>query len=350
MVLEDKQLTRATLQAFVDSSSEFQAENMATKYPLAAAFPVEEVEDIRNVYDIVSNQIQAAAVVTGFNSGSPLRSKGQAKQAIASLTKIQNAYFLDEVEILHYRNPRTPEERQKIIDNVLIETNELAVSVDDTKEYLRAQMAYNGKVNYQDALTQSKIEFNLDRPEENDITVSTPWGTEDAQPITDLLAAVKQYQKTNGRKKPEVISMNSTTYEKLIRSGQIKTEIFGDSTSPRIVKEDDVAALLNAFKLPPVSIDDNVTVLENLDGSYEEKEHLQDDRVVLRASILGSTMSGPNVENNHAKGKYVLTVIDEDPHTEKTIVGEVTLPVTKNVTGTVFLDINPTSEPEATEG
>lgn len=348
MVLEDKQLTRATLQAFVESSSDLQDENTATKYPLAAAFPTEEVEDIRNVYDIVSNQIQAAASVTGFNAAAPIKSKGQAKQAIAALTKIQNAYYLDEVEILNYRNPRTAAERQNIIDNVLIETNDLSVAVDDTKEYLRAQMAYNGKVNYQDALTQSKIEFDLDRPEENDVTVSTPWGSADAEPITDLLAAVKQYQKTNGRKKPEVISMNSTTYEKFIRSGQVKTEIFGDSTSPRIVKADDINALLNAFKLPALSIDDNVTVLENLDGTYEEKEHLQDDRVVLRAALLGSTMSGPNVENNHAKGKYVLTVINEDPHTEKTIVGEVTLPVTKNVNGTVFLDVNPSgaSEPE----
>lgn len=346
MVLEDNQFTRTTLQAFVESSNELQNGELVTKYPLAAAFPTEEVEDIRNVYDIVSNQIQSAAVVTGFNAAAPIKSKGEAKQAIAALTKIQNAYFLDEVEILNYRNPRTPQERQKIIDNVLIQTNELSVSVDDTKEYLRAQMAYNGKVDYQDALTKSKIEFDLDRPKENDITVSQAWGTPDAQPIADLLAAVKQYQKTNGRKKPEVISMNSTTYEKFIRSGQVKTEIFGDSTSPRIVKADDVNALLNAFKLPALSIDDNVTVLENLDGSFEEKEHLQDDRVVLRASVLGSTMSGPNVENNHSKGKYVLTVINEDPHTEKTIVGEVTLPVTKNITGTIFLDINPSSDPE----
>lgn len=341
MVLEDKQLTRTSLQAFIDEASKAQAESLAPKYPLAAAYPVEQVEDIRNVYDIVESQIQSAAVVTGFNAQAPIKSKGQAKQAVASLTKIQDAYHLDEVEVLNYRNPRTPEEKQKIVDKVLMNTNDLQIAVDDVVEYIRAQMAYNGKVEYTDARTKSQLKFDLDRPSENNVTVSQEWGTADAQPITDLLAAVKQYQKTNGRKKPEVISMNSATYDKLIRSGQVKMELFGDSKAPRIVREEDAVALFNSFKLPAIQIDDNVTVIENLDGTYNEKVHLEDDKVVLRAAVLGSTMSGPNVENNFAKGKFVKTVVTYDPYEEKTIVGEVVLPVTKNINGTVYLKVKP---------
>lgn len=350
MVLEDKRLQQASLKSFVKEADKLRSEDTPNQYPLASAYPVEEVEEIENVYNIVEQQINASASITGFNAGAPIRNKGQGKQAIASLTKIQNANFLDEIEMYHYRNPRNDSERQKIIDGVLIDTNELSVSVDDTVEYIRSQMAYNGRVDYADPMTQTRLTFDLDRPKENNITVANEWGTEQGAPITDLQNAVKQFQKTNGRKKPEVINMNSTTYNKLVGSGQIKTELFNDTNSPRIVKDDDVTALLNSVKLPQIVIDDTETAIENELGEIETHEHLADDKVVLRSSVLGSTMSGPSVENNFEKGKFVITVIDKDPVTEKTIVGQVVMPVTKNVNGTVYLDVAPTGSEQPTDG
>ncbi|REH81345.1 major capsid protein [Staphylococcus felis] len=346
MVLEDKRLQQPSLQAFVNEADNMRNEDGSnlTRYPLSQAFPVEPVDEIDNVYNIMEAQIQAAAVITGFNSGSPIRSKGQGKQAVAQLTKIQNAYFLDEVEIYHYRNPRTAAEKQRIIDSVLMSTNDLSVSVDDTKEYIRAQMAYNGKFDYADPMTQTRLTFDLDRPKENDVKAAIPWGQEDSTPISDLQSAVKQYQATNARRKPEVINMNSATYEKLTRSGQIKNELFADTKSPRIVTNDMVTQLLNSVGLPPIQIDDNETTIENEDGTYTTHRHLKDDRVVLRAAVLGSTMSGPAIENNFKNGKFVEVVISQDPHTEKTIVGEVVMPVTKNINGTVYLNVGAQEE------
>ncbi|MCQ9290699.1 major capsid protein [Staphylococcus hyicus] len=349
MVLEDTRLQKPSLQAFISESDAIRNEDgsNAERYPLANAYPVEPVDEINNVYEIIESQIQAAAVITGFNSGSPIRSKGQGKQAVAQLTKIQNAHFLDEVEIYHYLNPRTAAERQRIVDNVLLSTNDLSVSVDDVKEYIRAQMAYNGKFDYADPMTQTRLTFNLDRPKENDVKAAIPWGQPESTPISDLQSAIKQFQKTNGRRKPEVINMSSATYEKLTRSGQIKNELFGDSKSPRIVSNDMVNQLLNSFRLPLIQIDDNETTVENEDGTFKTHRHLEDDKVVLRAAILGSTMSGPSIENNFEVGKFVEVVISQDPHTEKTIVGEVVMPVTKNINGTVFLSVGQAEEEDS---
>ncbi|EGQ2884509.1 major capsid protein E [Staphylococcus pseudintermedius] len=342
MVLEDARLQATSLQAFVMEADKIRNEDGTNlvKYPLASAFPVEQVYDIDNVYDIIESQINAAASITGFNSGSPIRSKGQGKQAVATLTKIQNAYFLDEVEIYKYKNPRMPEEKQRVVDNVLMNTNDLSVSVDDTKEYIRAQMVYNGRFDYADAATQTRLTFDLERPKENDVVAAIPWGRQDSTPISDLLAAVKQFQKTNGRKKPDVIKMSSATYEKLVRSGQIKNELFANSNSPRIVTDEMLNGLFTSVKLPPIQIDDNETIIENEDGTFTEHKHLADNKVVLHAAILGSTMTGPSVENNFKIGKFIQTVTTQDPITEKTIVGEVVMPVTKNLNGTVYLDVS----------
>lgn len=352
MVLEDKAFQKATLQAFINKGD---ADRDVSVYPLAQAFPIEQVESIENVYNIIETQLNVAASITGFNSGSPIRNKGQGKQAMAKLTKIQDAYFLDENDLIRFNNPRSQDELTQIINQTLINTNNLSEGVEKTKEFLRAQMAYTGKFEYNDPRTETKISFELDRPKENDLVSAAEWGTEEATPITDLLLAIEQYQKTNGNTKPEVINMNSKTLAKFKRSGQIKTELYGDSRSPRLVRDSDFNQLLNEFGIPAIQVDDSETAIEQLDGTNKVYKHLPDGRVVLRAAVLGKTLSGPSVENNYGKGKFVEAVISQDPHTEKTIVGEVALPVTQNINGTVFLDVvsgedtptvNPAETPE----
>ena len=162
---------------------------------MAQAFPIEQVESIENVYNIIETQLNVAASITGFNSGSPIRNKGQGKQAMAKLTKIQDAYFLDENDLIRFNNPRSQDELTQIINQTLINTNNLSEGVEKTKEFLRAQMAYTGKFEYNDPRTETKISFELDRPKENDLVSATEWGTEEATPITDLLLAIEQYQK-----------------------------------------------------------------------------------------------------------------------------------------------------------
>ncbi|MCY1563822.1 major capsid protein [Staphylococcus pettenkoferi] len=341
MVVEDKHFEQSNLTAFIKASDENRDIN--TQYPLSTAFPVEEVEEISNVYDIIETQLNVAASITGFNSGAPIRDKGQGKQALAKLTKIQDAYYLDETELLHYRNPRTDAERQKIIDNVLMSTDELSDGIEKTKELMRAQMTYKGAFIYEDPRTETQINFSLDRPEENDLTATKEWGTKDAEPISDLIAAVEQYQKTNGNAKPEVINMNSKTYNKLKRSGQVKLELYDNTNSPRIVKDDSLTELVQSFGLPQIQIDDSQTPIEQLDGTRKIVKHLDDDKVVLRAAVLGKTLSGPSVENNFAKGKFATTVASQDPVSEKTIVGEVALPITQNINGTVYINTKPSA-------
>ena len=353
MVLEDKAFRKATLQSFIAAGD---ANRDMTVYPLAQAFPVEEVEDIENVYNIIETQLNVAAAITGFNSGSPIRTRGQGKQAMAKLTKIQDAYFLQESDLIRFNNPRSQNEANKIIRDTLINTNNLSEGVEKTKEFLRAQMAYQGKFEYNDPRTETQISFKLDRPQENNLVAAQDWGTEDATPLTDLKLAIEQYKKTNGNKAPEVITMNSKILSKLKRSGQIKTELFGDSNSPRLIKESEFNMLLNEVNIPAIQVDDSETAVEQIDGTAKIYKHMPDGRVVLRASVLGNTLSGPAVENDYQKGKFVEAVISQDPHTEKTIVGEVTLPITKNLNGTVFLDVlsqtedTPTVQPATDDG
>ena len=55
---------------------------------------------------------------------------------MAKLTKIQDAYFLDENDLIRFNNPRSQDELTQIINQTLINTNNLSEGVEKTKEFL----------------------------------------------------------------------------------------------------------------------------------------------------------------------------------------------------------------------
>lgn len=334
-VLNEPEFEQASLQAFIDASQE----NNPTTYPLAEAFPVENTVDINSVYNVVKQAVRAAASITGFNSGAPLRSRGEGEQLMVQLSKIQHAYFLDEIDLLNFNRPRTPEEKQQIIDKIFYNIADLSFGVDDIKELIRAELTYRGRFHYNNPVDQIELSFELDRPAANDITVTNAWDTDAATPLTDIENAIAQFQATNGRKKPDYIVMNSATYSALRKHPQIKAEVYGTSTDTRIVKDADFQELLTALGFPAIQIDDNATGVEQLDGSIKMIEHIEKGKVCLRSRILGKTLSGPAVENNYAPGKFVKKVINDDPSTEKTIVGEVAMPIVQAVNSTVLMTV-----------
>lgn len=294
------------------------------------------MDDINAVYDLIKSQNIVAGSIVGFNAGTPVRTKGEAEQAMAKLTKIAHAYNLDDEEMYKYQNPRTDAERQRVIDAVLLNTAELAQGVNDTKEYIRAKLTYDGKFEYADNRDNVKIEFDLERPEGNNIG-SSDWSNHaDATPLDDIEEAIEQYKSTNNNAVPAYIVMNSKTYANFKRTQQVKDEIDG---AARIVRDSDVELLFSENGYPTLELDDDYTTFENADGSTEDKAHLEDGKVVLHAEVMGQTLSGPSKEGNWAHGLFSYTVISQDPPGEKTIVGEVTLPVSQNYNGNVIMTV-----------
>lgn len=334
MVLEIKEFEQPALQAFI-------AEAPITKeHRLAKCYPVEQVDEISSVYDLVTNQKIVAGSIVGFNAGTPVRTKGEAKQAMAKLTKIAHAYHLDEEDMFKFRNPRNDEERQRIIDRTLLNTAELSEGIEDTKELIRAELTYRGRFNYEDKRDNVKIQFELERPDGNDMTSTTKWSdTANSTPLSDIEAAIAQYKLTNGNKEPDYIVMTEATYALFKRSKQVKDELYRDGLQPRIIKDGEIADLFESNGYPTLEIEKGFTTLENADGTTYDVAHLEDNKFVLHAAIMGATLSGPAAENNFAKGKFAYRVISQDPIGEKTIVGEVTLPVSKNFNGNVIVTV-----------
>lgn len=306
---------QAALKAYVENTPP------AREYLLSRFLPDEDTDDLDFAFNIVNGKYGKAASITGWNAAAPLRDKKEIEKATASVTKVQHGERLDEKQLLNYRKPRSEAMQQRAVDYVYETTDDLSQGVDDIKEYMRAQALYTGGMSYHDDVNDIHVDFTLDLPAGNRITVTTPWADAAANPLKDLQAAVKQFQKENQRRKPATIHMTSATEALLLQNEAIRTQIFGSQNGGQLLTPGNIQAVFSALGLPSYEINDDVIEMES-----GEVPLLEDGKVVMLGNELGKTFIGPTVENDYEPGKFVQTVVKVDPPEQKIIMGEAVYP------------------------
>ncbi|MCG1009229.1 major capsid protein [Salinicoccus sp. ID82-1] len=340
MVLELEQFQRPNLQAFIEAVPN------NNQYRLASAFPDERVYDDKFIYDIIKRTPVIAAKVTGFDSSAPIRGMAQAEQALGRLTKIQDAYFIDESTDRAIAMPRRgTDEDRNAIRNALKDVGNLKLGVQETIEYLRAKLVYDGALEYVDPFSETKVSFEVDRPEGNNVAVATKWDDPTANPFADLKAAVKQYQTaTNSKKKPERIDIAQDVEDAMLESPSVKLAVYGKPDDARMVDSEQLQALFRRHKLPQYFVnEDSVTFEDIVDGERTTvtRDLLDSGKVVLYDNIMGSTARGQvkTSDGTYQFGIATDPIVVPDPVHEKIIVMEAAIPALKAVNNNVIMTV-----------
>lgn len=334
-IINDKNLNPTVLQTVIQN-----AESPKVRR-LAAAFPEQPVFDKNAVYNVVNDTAIKAGSIIGFDAETPIKSKPQVEKRMAELTKIANAYFYTEEELLAYNKPRSTEEQQQVILDAMKSIVNLDEGIEDTKELLRANYVYKGKFDYEDPKSKVKIEFDLDLPE-GAKREGAALDSADSNPLQELVDQLEAYKDNNGVT-PDYMVMNSRTLAKIKRNPNVVLQVYGQDGAQKLLRNSDLLELFTELGLPAFEIDDNYTVIEGV--SEDRKiQHMPDDTVVMHAANLGQTLIGPAVESDYQPTKYVVNIKTQDAPNAKTIVGQVTIPVLKNVNGISILNFAETAE------
>lgn len=337
-IINDNNLNPAVLKTVINKF-----ESQKTRR-LANAFPEQRVFDKNAVYNVVNDTAIKAGSIIGFDAETPVKTKPQVEKRMAELTKIANAYFYTEEELLKYNKPRSDEEQEQVIADVMRSIVNLDEGIEDTKEYLRANFVYRGRFDYEDPKSQVKIGFELDLPEgtkRNAVVLES----DDVNPLQELVDQVDAFRENNGMNTPDYMVMNTRTFAKIKRNETVGVQIYGTDGANKLVRDSDLIELMNELGLPQLEIDDNYTVIEGVTGDIK-KQHMPDDTVVMHARELGQTLVGPAVEADYAPEKYIVNIKTQDAPNAKTIVGQVTMPILKNETGISILTFGDEQEDE----
>lgn len=329
MVVQAPEFQPVRLQAYVENLPP------ARKYLLEALMPDQNVNDLNFSWKVINGAYAPAASITGFNAAAPLRDKKAQEKAFGSVAKLQHSYFFDEVELFAYQKPRTPEEQAQIVDDGLDYTEELVNGVRDTKEFLRAQAIYKGRIEYHNEKDDIHLDIELPVPAGNRTTATTGWDDASAQPLTDLKGMVKQYQATNQRRRPTGMHITSETEALLLANAQVRVQVYGtNSVGGQIVTAAQLQNVLSANGIPNYEIQDDVMEING-----EAVQLLEDGKVVMFGAGLGFTAIGPAAERGFTPGIFAYTQEKMNPPSEEIIVGQLAFPAFQRPTSVVTLSV-----------
>ncbi|AHC22705.1 major capsid protein [Paenibacillus polymyxa] len=287
------------------------------QYLLKAISATDTSYDLTFNYDVFTQTYAPSASITGWNSGAPLRDKQGLKTLTQEVAKIQHGFRLDEGEQLKFTNPRVENERQRAIQKVYDQTDELIEGVNDTEEWLRAQAVYNGVIVYNKNDVQINVNFGLTAK----VTPTVLWSDRaTSTPLDDLRAAIKAYKDINAGQAPRYIDISGDVMLDLALNNQTRGALFGVNSAMLPTREQ-VQAIITQIADAPITIRVNDDVV-SLEGAAPTR--LLEARTV---ALLGEkpiiTVQGPTIEKNFEPGIYVTPIIKQGPPpSEEVYVGE----------------------------
>ena len=324
-----------TLDQFAGEEFQGYIENVpaARNYLLSRFLPNDTVFDLKFAYNVINKVYTRTASITGFDSDAPLRDKDGLSKAFGEVAKVQHGFRISEEELLRFTNPRRDAERQKAIDYVYDQTDNLVQGVYDLEEWMRAQAIYKGVLTYSENGVELAIDYGI--PSANKLTATVAWNQASNSPLTDLQAVVDRFKAANNGQVPAEIHISSTVKADLMKSAAIVLQVYGDADSRRLVTNDDLNGVLNSLALPKLVVQD----MEVDNGAGNERLLPVRRIVALPSGEVGKTYLGPTIEKNFDAGMYVLPVIENKPPRQEVYVGETVFPAIKEPNKIVWMDV-----------
>lgn len=324
-----------TLDEFAGEEFQGYVENVpaARNYLLSRFLPNDTVFDLKFAYNVINKKYMRTASITGFNADAPLRDKDGLSRAFGEVAKVQHGFKIDEEELLRFTNPRRDAEKQKAIDYVYDQTDNLVRGVYDLEEWLRAQAIYKGALNYAENDVKISVDYGI--PAENKMVATTAWSNQAASVLTDIQAVVARFKAANNGKVPAEIHISGTVKADLMKSTAIIRQVYGDESSQRLVTDDQLNSVLTSLSLPRLVVQD----MEIDNGSGNERLLPVRRIVALPSEKIGQTYIGPTVEKNFDAGIYVLPIVEKKPPRQEVYVGETVFPAIKEPNAIVWLDV-----------
>lgn len=284
-----------------------------------------DVYSLSFAYDIYQKHNNVAASLLEFGAPTPLRDKQGLEKAIGEVSKLGHKYRFDQKDQLTILNTKFDKERQQVISRVFNHIGNLKLGVEETEEYLRTSILYNGILKYQENGVVLELPFDIPKTNQIALTGTDKWSDhENANPIQDLVMWQEKFKKANAGRSPKEVHMSNAAYLDIMQSKSTIANIKG--VAGGLVTPDELAAYLKRWKIPTIVINDQEITFEN--GTTER--YLPERRVALLGVegnlTLGSTVQGPTVERNGEPGIYTRTWAEENTLNEFVEVGKASFP------------------------
>ncbi|MFC6885296.1 MULTISPECIES: major capsid protein [Actinomadura] len=264
----------------------------ANQFTLSRFLPSEAIDDLDYRFTRGGEGLTEAASFRAYDAESPIGSRPGLTRVSGELPPISRKVRLGEYDRLRQRRAD-----QQVRDAILDDSERMTRSVAARVELARGEALYSGKLVINENGVIATVDFG--RAPGHTVAPAILWTAANAVPLTDLMAWRDTYVATNGSE-PGVMLTSRRVMALLMRNAEMRNLVFpGGSQQPDIVTQTSLAAVLDAFGLPPIEVyDAQVRV-----GATATRV-IPDDRVLLLpdpgsvdGDQLGRTLWGTTAES-----------------------------------------------------
>jgi len=286
MLISTDYIDPAELTGYVRASLADLEENQFT---LSDWLPSDSIDDLEYRFARGGQGLAEAATIRAYDAESPIGKRPGISRVTGELPPISRKIRLGEYDRLRQRKAD-----DAIQDAILRDADAMTLAVAARVELFRGEALYKGKYEISENGVITTVDFG--RSGSHTVSAAIAWtDTTNAVPITNLLAWRDVYVATNGVR-PGSILMSSRALALMMQNAQVRNLVFPGANQPSIVTEDAVKAVVVAFGLPPIEVND-----EQIKVAGSATRVIPEDKVLLLPkrgrSQLGATLWGTTAES-----------------------------------------------------
>lgn len=234
--------------------------------------------------------IPVVASVHAFDTESEIGSRQAAKQTL-ELALIKRKMQLKETDIVALENPRTPEERDYLMNEVYNDIERLVDGVMARIEKMRMDVLANGVVTIQENGLNATVDYQVPDEHKEALAGAQQWTNDEADPLEDIRRWVDAMDGA-----PTRALTSNTVYSALLRHPKVKASVFGSDTG-KILTQAEFDGFMQANGWPIIRTYNDKYREQQKDGSYVTKRYFPENKFVMfDDQTLGETIFGPTAE------------------------------------------------------
>lgn len=276
---------------------------------LSQVLPVDEDNDTVVEWTNDGTSRIQAATFRSYDAESEIGGTAGVQQSRLTLPPVSRKNSIGEYEQIRFRADAS----QRLEDKLLKSAGVLAAGVAGRLELARSEALYSGQI----ALNENGVVFTVNYSRTGSHNVSgSKWSTANtATPIKDLLDAAELINDAGGD--PTDIFMNQATFNLMRKTNEMRDLVTVGGTTPPLIPNNVVAATLESFGLPPITI-----VNKAIDVGASKTKVIGDNKVIvvdrngIGVTKVGRTLLQDQVPDTEPMGPGVMAhhwVISPDP-------------------------------------
>lgn len=267
------------------------ADLAVNQFTLSAFLPDRPIDDLEYRFVRGGEGLAEAATYRAFDAESPIAARPGITRVSGELPPISRKIRLGEYDRLRQRKLDTG-----ITDALYTDTERMTRAVAARVELARGQALETGKVTIAENGVAAVIDFGRTAAHTN-VAPANLWSeAATATPIADLLAWYQTYQATNNGLTPGAILTSRKVLNNILRTQEVRNLGAANGVSPSIISPATLATILEAYGLPPITLND---ARVSVNGTATRL--ITDSSLILLPSAgdeqLGATLWGTTAES-----------------------------------------------------